>query len=102
MNDIVFSIIVICLNAGTKLKETINSTLGQTYDNYEVIIKDGLSTDNSIDLLPKNSKLKIIRKKDKGIYDAMNQALEEIQGDYVYFLNCGDYFYDNNVSLIKR
>ena len=97
MNEIMFSIIVVCLNAGTKLKETINSILVQTYDNYEVIIKDGLSTDNSIDLLPENSKLRIIRKKDKGIYDAMNQAIEELQGDYVYFLNCGDYFYDSNV-----
>ena len=41
--------------------------------------------------------LKIVRKKDTGIYDAMNQGAEEAQGEYVYYLNCGDLFFSEKV-----
>ena len=128
-----FSIIVVSLNAGERLKHTVESILGQSCEDYEVIIKDGGSTDGSLDFLPKDhcshstiekgtiddeldqekkrvkpaeqekikaadyERIKLITKKDQGIYDAMNQALEEAVGEYYLFLNCGDYFYDLKV-----
>ena len=98
-----FSIIVVSLNAGKEVKNTLDSILGQTYSDYEIILKDGGSTDESIVNLDKeeyferNSCIKLITKKDKGIYDAMNQAVEEARGEYLIFLNCGDYFFDDQV-----
>ena len=92
-----FSIIVVCLNAGTELRATIKSILTQDYSDFEIIIKDGGSTDGSIDDIPEDSRIRFIKKPDSGIYDAMNQALEEAKGEYVYFLNCGDYLYDATV-----
>ena len=98
-----FSIVVVSLNSGERLKETLQSILKQTYTNYEVIIKDGCSTDGSLDflveekLLDKYPQICLVREKDKSIYDGMNQALTYVTGQYVQFLNCGDLFYDEEV-----
>ncbi len=92
-----FSIITVCYNAGDKLIKTLETALSQNYDNYEIIVKDGMSKDDSLSQISKDEKIKVVQTPDKGIYDAMNQALEYVTGDYVYFLNCGDSFYDSNV-----
>ena len=92
-----FSIVVVSLNAGEELAKTIDSILRQTYGDYEVIIKDGGSDDGSVEKLPGDRHLKLIRRRDSGIYDAMNQAVGRVRGDYVLFLNCGDYLYDEHV-----
>ena len=95
-----FSIIVVCLNAGEKLRETIESILSQTEQDYEIIIKDGGSTDEiTRTYLDKmhGGQIRVYCDKDAGIYDAMNQAVQYVRGDYVLFLNCGDCFYDNRV-----
>lgn len=112
-----YSIIVVCLNPGEKLKETLESIAKQDFRNYEVIVKDGISKDGSLKYAEKLVKsfqqermekeekevpdatpgIRIIQKKDTGIYDAMNQAVEEATGRYLYFLNCGDRFYSEDV-----
>lgn len=92
-----FSIITVCLNAGNDLLETISSTLSQTYENFEIIVKDGFSTDGSVEKLPKDDRIRLIQKKDSGIYDAMNQGIEAATGDYLVFMNAGDLFYANTV-----
>lgn len=117
-----FSIIVVSLNPGERLKQTLDSIRSQTFTDYEVIIKDGCSTDGAIeklrqdgyftewegetdsnaDVVEENSPSTMVRilvKKDSGIYDGMNQALEEIHGQYVQFLNCGDRFYNEQVLV---
>lgn len=88
---------MVCLNAGERLKETIDSILNQKYSNYEVIIKDGGSTDGSIQALPKDERIHLYEQKDNGIYDAMNQAVGYATGDYFIFLNAGDSFYSDTV-----
>ena len=97
----VFSVLVVCLNPGDKLKVTLESIRGQTFDDFEVIIKDGMSSDGSRifaeEMKNEISSLCFIEKKDTGIYDAMNQAVAEARGKYVYFLNCGDVFYHEKV-----
>lgn len=95
-----FSIIVVCLNAGEKLHKTIESILSQTETDYEIFIKDGGSTDGSLEALEPNDKIKVHCERDEGIYSAMNQALRRVQGDYICFLNCGDYF--NNEKVLQR
>lgn len=95
-----FSILVVSLNAGTKLLESVKSALGQTYSDYEILVKDGGSKDNSVYELEAflaeqseyMSKVRIVQKKDTGIYEGMNQATQEALGEYYYFLNCGDLF----------
>ena len=92
-----FSIVTVCLNAGRDLIDTVNSTLGQSYDCFEILVKDGFSTDGSTEQLPEDEKIRLIQKKDTGIYDAMNQAVEDARGDYLIFMNCGDRFYSPDV-----
>lgn len=87
------SIIVVSLNAGEALQKTITSILNQTTDDFEVIIKDGGSTDGSLENLPQDDKIRLYIEKDTGVYDAMNQAAEYAVGDYLLFLNCGDTFF---------
>ena len=98
------SVITVCLNSGEKLRETLESILGQKYEDVEVIVKDGGSTDGSLESWQRESagktgaeKVRIFTEKDSGIYDAMNQAAAHAQGDFLLFLNCGDLFADENV-----
>jgi glycosyltransferase involved in cell wall biosynthesis len=98
-----FSIIVVCLNAGGKLQQTIESILCQTEQDFEIIVKDGGSTDGSVEKLQTHEKVRIFCQKDNGIYDAMNQALCHAEGDYIYFLNCGDLLADETVlARVKK
>lgn len=97
MRSVSFSIIVVCLNAGQELLKTVNSVLMQSCQDFEIIVKDGMSKDGSLDHLPADSRIRVVRQKDKGIYDAMNQAISLSGGDYLLFLNCGDYLYDKKV-----
>lgn len=91
-----FSIITVCFNAGNKLIKTVESALAQSFTDYEIIIKDGGSTDGSLSKLPSDDRIRVIEREDSGIYDAMNQAVAEAKGEYIYFLNCGDYFFDDD------
>lgn len=95
-----FSIIIVCLNAGERLKETVESVLGQSCENYEIVLKDGGSVDGSVEELSRmveDERLHIFHEKDSGIYDAMNQAVSLARGDYLIFMNAGDCFYDDKV-----
>lgn len=101
-----FSIIVVCLNAGESLKHTVMSVASQTCRDYEILIKDGGSTDGSLDFLNQDAveiprsvleRCRMISQKDSGIYDAMNQAVKSASGEYFLFLNTGDYLYDETV-----
>ena len=99
-----FSIITVCLNAGQGLLDTVERTLGQTYGHFEIIVKDGGSQDGSIEKLPNDPRIRVVSRKDTGIYDAMNQGIEEARGDYLIFMNCGDWFYSPDVlqSIAER
>jgi len=92
-----FSIITVCFNAGELLQKTVELLQGQTCRDYEHIIKDACSTDGSLDALTVDDQTRVISQKDTGIYDGMNQAIAEANGRYIYFLNCGDSFADENV-----
>ena len=99
-----FSIITVCLNPGDKLKMTLDSILQQTCTDWEVVLKDGGSKDGSVDQWQQDSvgllgaeRIKVFVEKDKGIYDAMNQAVAHAEGEFVLFMNCGDVFPDKEV-----
>lgn len=92
-----FSIIVTCLNAEKTIATTIQSILAQTFTDYEIIVKDGESKDKTVSFVPQDSRIRIIVKKDKGIYEGMNQAILASNGKYCCFLNCGDTFWNDQV-----
>lgn len=92
------SIITVCKNAEKLLVKTIESVLNQTFTDYEYIIIDGASTDGSLGVIDNyKDKIKIISESDKGIYDAMNKGIDLSKGEYLLFLNAGDYFLHENV-----
>lgn len=106
MAHLFFSIVVVSLNPGDKLFSTLQSILDQDYGNFEIIIKDGGSTDGSMLRLfgegterkiPADSRIRFFQEPDSGIYDGMNQAVQKVQGQYVLFLNCGDRFFNRSV-----
>lgn len=91
------SIITVCLNAKDTIEETFKSIFNQTYEDVELIVVDGLSTDGTIDVIKKyKSKIAyFISESDKGIYDAMNKGVSLATGDFIFFLNANDTLYDN-------
>lgn len=95
-----FTIIVVALNPGRGLRATLESITSQTFADCEIVIKDGGSTDGSLDAIPDDPRIRIIRQPDSGIFDAMNQAVMESSGQFINFLNCGDTF--TNVSVLEQ
>jgi len=98
------SIIVACYNSNKTIKKTIKSLENQRYSNYEAIIVDGGSTDNTVELIKsfKISNIKIISKPDKGIGDAWNKGLKLCKGNIIGILNSDDYYEKNIFSKIEK
>lgn len=99
MQTPLFSIITICRNAAGNLQHTIASVDSQTFDNYEHIIIDGASTDNTrevLDAASSDNRRVIISEPDNGIYDAMNKGIGHAKGEYLIFMNAGDTFHSND------
>lgn len=92
------SIITINYNNCAGLRKTINSVVAQTFTDYEWIVIDGGSTDGSKELIEKNSSRFSFwcSEPDKGIYNAMNKGIDHANGDFLHFLNSGDWMYDND------
>lgn len=86
------SIITPSYNQGKFIENSIESVLNQNYSNFEHIIVDGGSDDDTIDILKKYPHLKWISEKDKGISDALNKAIKMATGDIIGWLNCDDYY----------
>lgn len=93
------SIITVCFNSAKTIKDTMESVMGQKYDNVEYIIVDGGSTDGTLEILTKYQARisKYISELDEGVYDAMNKGIKLATGDIVGFLNSGDFYTDKNV-----
>ncbi|MRG46921.1 glycosyltransferase [Chitinophaga sp. SYP-B3965] len=99
MQSPLITIITVVYNGAATLEETIKSVVDQTYPNIQYIIIDGQSRDNTVDIIKQyQSGISYwVSEADKGIYDAMNKALDKITGDYVYFIGADDVFMNNNV-----
>jgi glycosyltransferase involved in cell wall biosynthesis len=93
------SVITINLNNLNGLQRTINSVINQSLSDFEYIIIDGGSTDGSVDLIKSRNKYVTswVSEKDKGIYSAMNKGINLAKGEYILFLNSGDFFAKSDV-----
>lgn len=97
-----FSVIIPTFNSASTLRAALESVVNQSYQDYEVIIMDGLSTDNSLEIAAgfKNEKIKIFSEKDNGVYDAMNKAVDKARGEWLYFLGSDDQLYDSTIFSV--
>ena len=91
------SVIVATYNSEKYLSRTLESILSQNFDNYEVLVVDGNSTDSTVDIIKEyqqkfGGKLRWISEKDNGIYDAMNKGVNLSTGEVVGFLNSDDLY----------
>lgn len=91
------SIVTATYNSSKTIEDTIKSVLCQTYKNYEYIIIDGVSKDNTLDIVHKydplfEGRMRIYSEKDKGIYDAMNKGFHHATGDVLMLINSDDLF----------
>lgn len=89
------SIITITYNAADTLKPTMDSVASQTFRDFEHIIVDGASRDNTLTIARSYPGVRIISEPDRGLYDAMNKGLRLAKGDYLIFLNSGDTFHSS-------
>lgn len=94
-----FSIITVTWNAASVIEPTLESVRCQTNTDYEMLIIDGASTDDTLTLVRNASisSMRVFSEPDKGLYDAMNKGIARARGRYLIFLNAGDAFADETV-----
>ena len=101
MQNPLFSIIIPTFNSSKTLKECLDSLFEQSFNSYEVLIIDSVSTDATLSVLKeytsKYPNIKVYSEKDNGIYDAMNKGMSLAKGDWLYFLGSDDTFYNSRV-----
>ena len=93
------SIITVNFNDAEGLERTIKSVISQTFREYEFIIIDGGSTDDSVNVIKKyESHIDYwVSEHDGGIYPGMNKGLRQAKGEYVNFMNGGDCYHSKDV-----
>ena len=88
------TIVTICYNASSVIRPTLDSLNRQTFRDFEHLVIDGASKDNTVELVRNTCPDSIIKSEpDKGLYDAMNKGLRAARGRYLLFLNAGDSFH---------
>ena len=94
-----YTIITINYNNGKELRRTIEGVINQTLTDFEYVVIDGGSTDDSVSIIKEyGDRIDFwISERDKGVYNAMNKGLSHAHGEYVNFMNSGDSFYSPTV-----
>ena len=100
----ILSIITINRNNAAGLEKTMRSVAAQTFVDFEYVVIDGASTDESVKVIRSleasfGGRLKWVSEPDKGIYNAMNKGIGMASGDYLQFLNSGDSLVSDNVTM---
>lgn len=101
-----FSIIIPIYNTEKYLKECVDSVLKQDFENYELILVDDGSTDNSVKICDEyaeqDKRVKVIHKPNGGLSDARNCGTRESIGEYIIFLDSDDFIHENSLSKISK
>ncbi len=101
-----YSIIVPVYNAERFLRECVDSVLVQTFTDYELILVDDGSPDNSgaicDEYAEKDVKVKVIHKENGGVSSARNVGIDESSGEYIVFLDSDDFWHKDALSIIDK
>jgi len=96
------SIIIPVYNQEKYLKETLNSVINQTYSNWECILINDGSMDNSVaiinEYLTQDNRFCFINSENKGVSNARNLALQQVKGDYILFLDSDDLIHPEKIT----
>lgn len=98
------SIVTVNYNKGEFLEDTIKSVISQNYPNYEYIIIDGNSTDNSVDIIKKFEKYLTywVSEPDKGMTDALIKGFKKCSGEILAWLNSDDMYVENTFQIVSK
>lgn len=103
MKQVLFSVIIPCYNCGPKLEATIESVLSQPPGLYELIVVDGGSNGETLDVIRKFAgRLTYVSESDRGVYDAMNKGVAMSKGKYVFILGGGDRLRGGVLSRVAK
>ena len=97
------SIIIPTFNSAATIQRCLHSIRMQTFNDYEIVIQDGGSSDGTVELIQEflrenlGGNLKLAQEPDHGPYDAMNKAVRRAGGEWLYFLGSDDELYDQNI-----
>lgn len=107
--EIKFTVITVVMNGGKVIRKTLESVLNQSLSPYEYLVIDGKSTDETVNIVKsyenrfaeKNIHLHILSEKDTGIYNAMNKGIVLAKGDFISYLNAGDWYEPDALENIQ-
>src|SRR5690606_11633510 len=101
MSSPFFSIIIPTYKSERTIESCIKSILGQSFGDFEVIIQDGQSMDSTCDLVRAfgDARIRLFSERDKGVYHAMNRAIDKLSGNWALFLGSDDRLY--NTETLK-
>ena len=93
------SVITVCYNSSSTIRDTFESVLSQTYSDIDYIVIDGNSTDGTVSIIKEyeqkfNGRMRWVSEPDNGLYDAMNKGIKLAKGDIIGILNSDDVFFD--------
>lgn len=93
------TVVTVAFNAARHIQKTIESVISQTSNDFEYILVDGGSTDGTLKIIKnyRDSVDVIVSEADKGIYDAMNKAVDLARGEWIIFMNSNDWFTNDSV-----
>lgn len=98
------SIVIPAYNAAAFIENCINSALNQTYKNFEIIVVNDGSTDNTLEILErlkkKDSRIKIFSQKNAGVSCARNKGIKEASGELITFVDADDTLLENALEIM--
>ncbi|MFC1740330.1 glycosyltransferase family 2 protein [Pseudomonadota bacterium] len=95
--NLLFTIITPSFNAGAAIKDVVESVLEQQFSDYEHLVVDGSSSDDTLSILEAYPSVRLVSEPDKGIYDAMNKGIRLARGKWLHFLGADDIYIDSRV-----
>jgi glycosyltransferase involved in cell wall biosynthesis len=95
------SIITVCYNRADTIGDTFESVLSQTHSDFEYIVVDGASQDNTVEIIKQyepllQGRMRWVSEPDKGLYDAMNKGLRMATGEFIALINSDDLICDSH------
>ena len=96
-----FSIIIPTYQSEESINDALSSIISQSFTNFEILIIDALSSDNTMEAIKSFKDLRIIfiSESDKGVYDAMNKGVSQARGEWFLFLGSDDRLHNNDVLM---